>query len=77
MKYFVTIVKGWKPLTIITKRSILDVTATLDPASGISLELCQKSVKYILNSNYTQFNLRSAIREQTKQIGSPCISHVT
>ena len=35
MKYFVTIVKGWKPLTIITKRSILDVTATLDPPLGL------------------------------------------
>ena len=25
------IVNGWKPLTIITKRSILDVAAVLDP----------------------------------------------
>ena len=24
-------VKGWKPLTIITKRSILDVAAEIDP----------------------------------------------
>ena len=31
MKYFVIIVNGWKPLTIITKRSILDVAAALDP----------------------------------------------
>ena len=30
MERFVIIVKGWKPLTIITKRSILDVTAALD-----------------------------------------------
>ena len=28
---FVIIVNGWKTLTIITKRSILDVTALLDP----------------------------------------------
>ena len=28
---FVIIVNGWKPLTIITKRSILDVAAVLDP----------------------------------------------
>ena len=27
---FVIIVNGWKPLTIITKRSILDVAAVLD-----------------------------------------------
>ena len=30
MECFVIIVNGWKPLTIITKRSILDVTAALD-----------------------------------------------
>ena len=28
---FIIIVNGWKPLTIITKRSILDVAAALDP----------------------------------------------
>ena len=31
MERFVIIVNGWKPLTIITKSSILDVTAFLDP----------------------------------------------
>ena len=31
MEDFVIIVNGWKPLTIITKRSILDVAAALDP----------------------------------------------
>ena len=31
MEHFVIIVKGWKPLTIITKSSILDVSAVLDP----------------------------------------------
>ena len=31
MKRFVIIVTGWKPLTIITKCSILDVAAVLDP----------------------------------------------
>ena len=33
---FVIIVKCWKPLTIITKCSILDVAATLDPPLIIS-----------------------------------------
>ena len=28
---FVIIVNGWKPLTIITKRSFLDAAAVLDP----------------------------------------------
>ena len=31
MELFVIIVNGWKPLTIITKCSILDVVAVLDP----------------------------------------------
>ena len=31
MERFVIIVNGWKPLTIITKRSVLDVAAVLDP----------------------------------------------
>ena len=31
MEHFMTIVNGWKPLTVITKHSILDVTAALDP----------------------------------------------
>ena len=31
MECFVVIVNGWKPLSIITKRSILDVAAALDP----------------------------------------------
>ena len=31
MECFVIIVSGWKPLTIITKHSILDVAAALDP----------------------------------------------
>ena len=31
MESFVIIVNGWKPLTIITKHSILDVAAALDP----------------------------------------------
>ena len=30
-EHFVIIVNGWKPLTIITKSSILDVAAVLDP----------------------------------------------
>ena len=31
MESFVIIVNGWKPLTIITKCSILDVAAVVDP----------------------------------------------
>ena len=31
IEHFVIIVNGWKPLTIVTKCSILDVAAVLDP----------------------------------------------
>ena len=42
MERFVIIVNGWKPLTIIKKRSILDVAAALDWfASEYSKELKQ------------------------------------
>ena len=34
MERFVIIVNGWKPLAIITKHSILDVAAALDPPLG-------------------------------------------
>ena len=42
MERFVIIVNGFQPLTIITKRSILDVAAVLDPP--LCLGLCQKSM---------------------------------
>ena len=32
MEHFLIIVNGWKPLTIITKNSILNVAAVLDPS---------------------------------------------
>ena len=39
MERFVIIVNGWKPLTIIKKRSILDVAAALDPPLASSQKL--------------------------------------
>ena len=45
MEHFVIIVNGWKPLTIFTKSSILDVAAVLDPSlesfAGLIVRLCQ------------------------------------
>ena len=35
LSYYIS--RGWKPLTIITKRSILDVAAVLDPPLHISV----------------------------------------
>ena len=43
MEGFVTIVNGWKPLTIITRRTILDVAAALDPPLSTSLNQKQPS----------------------------------
>ena len=39
MERFVIIVNGWKLLTIITKCSILDVAAALDPPLHLSLSV--------------------------------------
>ena len=41
MERFVIIVNGWKPLTIITKRSILDVAAALDPPPDLEKPLLE------------------------------------
>ena len=35
MERFVIVVNGWKPLTIITNRSFLDVATVLDPRLDI------------------------------------------
>ena len=40
MKRFVIIVNGWKPLTIITKHSIVDAAAALDPSLDFA-SFCQ------------------------------------
>ena len=45
MEHFVIIVNGWKPLTIITKRSILNVAAVLDPPL--------KTIKILVKSIFT------------------------
>ena len=39
MEHFGVIVNGWKPLTIIAKRSIFDVAADLDPPLRNALKL--------------------------------------
>ena len=45
MESFVIIVNGWKPLTIITKRPILDVAAALDPPLKIHNPVQKQYVK--------------------------------
>ena len=46
MELFVTTVNGWKPLTILTKSSILDVARILDPPLKNYGEVYNKSVLY-------------------------------
>ena len=49
MERFEIIVNGWKPLTIITKRSILDVAAVLDPPLLLIDNTCEKWCKSYLH----------------------------
>ena len=64
MERFVIIVQGWKPLTIITKYSILNVAAALDPpllslVSCIDLFFCATSIFVCFFSNLKQVQLIS------------------
>ena len=49
MERIVIIVNGWKSLTIITKRSILDVTAALDPPLFLGLTLLAVRLQFPAN----------------------------
>ena len=51
MERFVIIVNGFPPLTIITKRSILDVAAALDPPLMSALPIYIVIIRY-LESNF-------------------------
>ena len=62
MECYVTVVNGWKSLTIITKHSILDVAAALDPPlpasfDGTALELY---LSYILVKS---FNISVSVKK--------------
>ena len=48
MKLFVIIANGFQPLTIITKSSILDVAAVIDPPLGIVLSKEAKKYRFLL-----------------------------
>ena len=49
MECFVMIVNGWQPLTIITKRSILDLAAALDPPLHVSKHNSYSWMEFGLN----------------------------
>ena len=62
MERFVIIVNGWKPLTIITKRSILDVAAALYPPlkgyisgtlTSYSVEKLKKFTRKLMKLNFS------------------------
>ena len=61
MEHFVIIVGGWKPLTIITKHSILDVPTGLDPPlimaeqwKVLNFVFSQDHVFFFLNNLFTK-----------------------
>ena len=64
MEHFVIRVNGWKPLTIITKRSILDVAAVLDPPLRT---VSQENANASLNEtfiNLLQYNRTERVSEK-------------
>ena len=54
MEHFVIIAKGWRPLTIVTKSSILDIIGALEPLKPvlISLSFQLKTLGVTENTNY-------------------------
>ena len=57
MECFEIIVYGWKPLTIITKHSILDVAAGLDPPLTMEHKLVKAVFKTYLQRISTEYKL--------------------
>ena len=53
MERFVIIVNGFQPLTIITKRSILDVAAALDPPLVLVIERLISLQLFVLTETAT------------------------
>ena len=58
MEHLVIIVNGWKPLTIVTKSSILDVKEVLDPTLDIKRLSSDRDsvIKLYLNFNLAHLN---------------------
>ena len=63
------VVNGFQPLTNITKRSILDVAATLDPlliTRGVCFEICKHYFHILIRMKNPRH--RKRIRKKTKII---------
>ena len=63
VELFVIIVNGWKPLTIITKSSTLDVAAVIDPTLMIMSKKKKKKKIYLSFLSRTFRNHREAGKE--------------
>ena len=82
MERFAIIVNGFRPLTIITKRSILDVAAALDPTlllwyprfvlvTIIWIDMCLVFLNLkmkVRNENYTHVNIEDILFKINKVI---------
>ena len=55
MEHFVIIVNGWKPLIIITRRSILDDAAVLDPLLNVADTSTNLSWRHDIGSSVVVF----------------------
>ena len=66
MERFVIMFNGWKPLTIITKRSILDVAAVLDPPLAYR-KMVYLIVSLLLEKKYIAFYKSLVISARTGQ----------
>ena len=65
MKHFLIIVNGWEPLTIITKRSILDVAAALNSSLKYIIWLCVWLI-FWTRSSIKLIYFRSLCRKMTE-----------
>ena len=63
MEHFVIIVNGWKPLIIITKSSIVDVAAVLDPPLEMQDGLTKQKRRCHLKNGIQSKSLRMMLKE--------------
>ena len=80
MEHFVIIVKGWKPLTIITKRSILDVAAVLDPPlKNFYKTRYVENLEEIITVGKWEDKEKKLLQEKdsTDELGKACVKYLT
>ena len=68
IEHFVIIVNGWKPLSIITKSSILDVAAVHDPLQAMPANIFKfntKSIRILCKINITVMSKKMNVVDLT------------